>query len=37
MAKLGEILVQKGYIMQQQLDAALAVKGDEQVGQLLIT
>ena len=37
MAKIGEILVQKGYIMQQQLDAALAVKGDEQVGQLLIT
>jgi hypothetical protein len=36
MAKLGEILVTKGYIVQQQLDAALAVKGDEQVGQLLI-
>ena len=35
--KLGEILVEKGYITQQQLDAALAVKGDEQVGQLLIT
>ena len=37
MAKLGEILVEKAYITQQQLDAALAVKGDEQVGQLLIT
>ena len=37
MAKIGEILVQKGYITQQQLDAALSVKGDEQVGQLLIT
>ena len=37
MAKLGEILVQKAYITQQQLDAALSVKGDEQVGQLLIT
>lgn len=34
--KLGEILVQKGMITQQQLDAALSVKGDEQVGQLLI-
>ena len=37
MAKIGEILVEKGYITQQQLDAALSVKGDEQVGQLLIT
>ena len=37
MAKIGEILVDKGYITQQQLDAALSVKGDEQVGQLLIT
>ena len=37
MAKIGEILVEKGFITQQQLDAALSVKGDEQVGQLLIT
>ncbi len=37
MAKIGEILVQKGYITQQQLDGVLAVKGDEaQVGQVLI-
>ena len=37
MAQLGEILVSKGYITQQQLDAALSVQGDGQVGQLLIT
>jgi hypothetical protein len=37
MAMLGEILVQKGYITQQQLDGVLAVKGpDAQVGQVLI-
>ena len=34
---LGEILVEKGYITQQQLDAALSVQGDGQVGQLMIT
>ena len=35
--KIGEILVQKGYITQQQLDGVLAVKGDDaQVGQVLI-
>ena len=37
MAKIGEILVQKGYVTQQQLDGVLAVKGDgAQVGQVLI-
>ena len=37
MAKIGEILVSKGYITQQQLDGVLAVKGpDAQVGQVLI-
>ena len=35
--KIGEILVSKGYITQQQLDGVLAVKGeDAQVGQVLI-
>jgi len=34
---IGEILVEKGYITQQQLDAALSVQGDGQVGQLMIT
>ena len=34
---LGEILVEKGYITQQQLDAALSVQGNDQVGQLLIS
>ena len=34
---IGEILVEKGYITQQQLDAALSVQGDGQVGQLLIS
>jgi hypothetical protein len=35
--KIGEILVQKGYVTQQQLDGVLAVKGeDAQVGQVLI-
>ena len=34
---IGEILIQKGYITQQQLDGVLAVKGpDAQVGQVLI-
>ena len=34
---IGEILVQKGYITQQQVDGVLAVKGpDAQVGQVLI-
>ena len=28
MAMIGEILVSKGYITQQQLDGVLAVKGD---------
>ena len=37
MQKIGEILVSKGYITQQQLDGVLAVKGEEaQVGQVLI-
>jgi len=37
MAKIGEILVQKGYVTQQQLEGVLAVKGDDaQVGQVLI-
>ena len=37
MKKVGEILVQKGYVTQQQLDGVLAVKGDDaQVGQVLI-
>ena len=34
--KLGDILVQKGYIQQQQLDAALAVQGEAKLGQVLI-
>ena len=34
---LGEILVEKGYVTQQQLDGVMAVKGeDAQVGQVLI-
>ena len=37
MAMIGEILVQKGYVTQQQLDGVMAVKGeDAQVGQVLI-
>ncbi len=37
MQKIGEILVEKGYVTQQQLDGVLAVKGpDAQVGQVLI-
>lgn len=35
--KLGDILVEKGYITPQQLQAALSVQGEQQVGQLLIT
>tara|TARA_Y100001938_G_scaffold140400_1_gene208521 strand:- start:3254 stop:3370 length:117 start_codon:yes stop_codon:yes gene_type:complete len=35
--KLGDILVEKGYITPQQLQAALAVQGDDKIGQLLIT
>ena len=35
-SQLGNILVQKGYIQQQQLDAALAVQGGQQLGQVLI-
>ena len=35
--KIGELLVQKGYVTQQQIDGVLAVKGDDaQVGQVLI-
>ena len=34
--QLGNILVQKGFIQQQQLDAALAVQGEQQLGQVLI-
>ena len=33
---IGEILVEKGYITQQQLDAAIAVQGEQQIGQVLI-
>ena len=34
---IGEILVEKGYVTQQQIDGVLAVKGpDAQVGQVLI-
>ena len=37
MAKIGEILVEKGYVSQQQIDGVLAVKGeDAQVGAVLI-
>ena len=37
MQKIGEILVSKGYVTQQQIDGVLAVKGDDaQVGQVLI-
>ena len=37
MAMIGEKLVQKGYVTQQQLDGVLTVKGeDAQVGQVLI-
>ena len=35
-AKLGNILVEKGIINQQQLDAAIAVQGEQQIGQVLI-
>ena len=35
--KIGEILVEKGYVTQQQVDGVMAVKGpDAQVGQVLI-
>ena len=37
MAMIGEILVEKGYVTQQQIDGVLAVKGEgAQVGQVLI-
>ena len=36
MMQIGQLLVQKGYITQQQLEAALSQQGDGQVGQLLI-
>ena len=37
MKMIGEILVEKGYVTQQQLDGVMAVKGpDAQVGQILI-
>ena len=37
MKMIGEILVEKGYVTQQQLDGVMAVKGDgAQVGQVLI-
>ena len=37
MQKIGEILVSKGYVTQQQLEGVLAVKGEgAQVGQVLI-
>ena len=34
--KIGEILVEKGIITQQQLDAAVSVQGEDQLGQVLI-
>ena len=34
--QLGQILVQKGYITQQQLDGAVAAQGEQQLGQVLI-
>ena len=34
--QLGNILVQKGFVTQQQIDAAIAVQGDQQLGQILI-
>ena len=34
--QLGNILVQKGFVTQQQIDAAVAVQGDQQLGQILI-
>ena len=37
MKMIGEILVEKGYVTQQQLDGVMAVKGEDvQVGQVLI-
>ena len=37
MKMIGEILVEKGYVTQQQLDGVMAVKGpDAQIGQVLI-
>ena len=37
MQKIGEILVEKGYVTQQQIDGVMAVKGEgAQVGQVLI-
>ena len=36
MVKIGEILLEKGIITPQQLEAAIAVQGEEQLGQLLI-
>jgi len=37
MAMIGEILVEKGYVTQQQIDGVMAVKGEgAQVGQVLI-
>jgi len=35
--QLGQILVQKGYITQQQLDGAVAAQGEQQLGQVLIS
>ena len=35
--KIGEILIAKGYVTQQQIEGVLAVKGENaQVGQVLI-
>ena len=36
MEQIGQILVQKGYLSQQQLDAALSQQGDGKIGELLI-
>ena len=36
MEQLGQILVSKAYITQQQLDGAVAVQGDQQIGKVLI-
>ena len=36
MDQLGQLLVSKGYITQQQLDGAVAAQGEQQLGQVLI-
>ena len=34
---IGEILVEKGYVTQEQLNAALSVKSDGKIGELLVS